>query len=575
MLGITICDPACGSGAFLNQALDFLITEHRYIDELQAKLLGDSLILSDIENSILERNLYGVDINEESVEIAKLSLWLRTARPDRKLTSLNNNIKCGNSLIDDPEIAGDKAFNWANEFPEVFGKGGFDVVIGNPPYVSKTWSDDLKKYIKLNYQTAEYQLDLYVCFMELAVKTTKHLGMISFIVPNSWLKNLMFSQCRHFLIESVSFEVIIPNLDKIFEDASVDTMIFSAKKASIKNDISIGEFVDNSYRIKHKVSQSRFLDNDRYVFDIEINNDALSIFKKIKDSSILLTEICDITRGINPYDKYRGQSEDVIKNKLYHSEYQKDETFVPEIRGKHVFRYIYLWDNESYVSYGDWLAAPRESKYFEGERILCRQILGTHLNCCIISEKFIIDQSVFIAKLKENYHDKFLSIYILGNLTSKLISYYFRYKANEFDALFPKIKIGEFRDLPVFPLQKEKQINIGQKVDYMMQQTKSLQKIQSQLINLLESNFPEIKINTKLKNWYDLDFKAFLKELTKQKIKIALKDQMEWQELFDTQRSSIQALQAEIDRTDKEIDKMVYELYGLTDEEIAIVEGAV
>jgi type II restriction/modification system DNA methylase subunit YeeA/REP element-mobilizing transposase RayT len=120
LLQITICDPACGSGAFLNQALEFLIAEHRYIDELQAKLFGDAMVLSEVENSILENNLFGVDINEESVDIAKLSLWLRTAQKGRKLTSLNNNIKCGNSLIDNPKIAGDKAFNWEKEFPQVF-----------------------------------------------------------------------------------------------------------------------------------------------------------------------------------------------------------------------------------------------------------------------------------------------------------------------------------------------------------------------------------------------------------------------------------------------------------------------
>ncbi|HQA74326.1 DNA methyltransferase, partial [Flavobacterium sp.] len=118
LLQITIIDPACGSGAFLNEALNFLIAEHTYIDELQAKLFGDALILSDVEKSILENNLFGVDLNEESVEIAKLSLWLRTAQPNRKLNDLNHNIKCGNSLIDDPEIAGEKAFNWQKEFPQ-------------------------------------------------------------------------------------------------------------------------------------------------------------------------------------------------------------------------------------------------------------------------------------------------------------------------------------------------------------------------------------------------------------------------------------------------------------------------
>ncbi|MBW6483821.1 MAG: transposase [Vicingaceae bacterium] len=120
LLQLTICDPACGSGAFLNQALDFLIKEHQYIDELQTSLLGGGFVFPDIENTVLENNIFGVDLNEESVEIAKLSLWLRTAQPRRKLNDLSSNIKCGNSLIDDPKVAGNKAFKWEEEFPQIF-----------------------------------------------------------------------------------------------------------------------------------------------------------------------------------------------------------------------------------------------------------------------------------------------------------------------------------------------------------------------------------------------------------------------------------------------------------------------
>ena len=109
---LKIVDPACGSGAFLNQALNYLIKEHKFIDDLIAELTNTSLRLFDTDKAILENNIYGVDINEESVEIAKLSLWLSTAQESRKLSNLSNNIKCGNSLIDDPEIAGEKAFNW-------------------------------------------------------------------------------------------------------------------------------------------------------------------------------------------------------------------------------------------------------------------------------------------------------------------------------------------------------------------------------------------------------------------------------------------------------------------------------
>lgn len=120
LLQLTIVDPACGSGAFLNQALDFLIKEHQYLDELQTRMLGGGFVFPNIENTILENNIYGVDLNEESVEIAKLSLWLRTAQPRRKLNDLNNNIKCGNSLIDQKSVAGDRAFDWEQEFPNIF-----------------------------------------------------------------------------------------------------------------------------------------------------------------------------------------------------------------------------------------------------------------------------------------------------------------------------------------------------------------------------------------------------------------------------------------------------------------------
>ena len=145
------------------------------------------MVLSEVENAILENNIYGVDINEESVEIAKLSLWLRTAQKGRKLTSLNNNIKCGNSLIDDPTVAGDKAFNWQNEFPEVFTKGGFDVIIGNPPYVKARDNDDIlgRNFIEKKYKSPYKMWDLYVPFIEKGIDLIKERGLSAMIIPDT------------------------------------------------------------------------------------------------------------------------------------------------------------------------------------------------------------------------------------------------------------------------------------------------------------------------------------------------------------------------------------------------------
>lgn len=579
LLQLTILDPACGSGAFLNQALDFLIKEHHYIDELQTKLLGGSLVFPNIETTVLENNIYGVDLNEESVEIAKLSLWLRTAQPRRKLNDLSSNIKCGNSLIDSKAVAGDKAFKWEAEFPEIFNKGGFDIVIGNPPYVSKTFNESEKSYFLKNYQTAQYQLDLYISFMELGTNKLKDEGLISYIVPNSWLKNLMFDKCRNFVLKNLFINEIIPNLENIFIDASVDTLIFvSTKNKNNNKSIDIGFFKNLEFVKKHTVDQNRFLKNDKFIFDVEIAKEAEPIFKKIKSKSTILGKISDVTRGVNPYDKYRGQDEFTIKNRLYHSDYKKDETFLPEIRGKHVNRYSLEWDGTSYISYGEWLAAPREDKFFRGNRIICRQVLGKNLNCTIIDTPFIIDQSVFIAKFDTTQSQKVDPYFVLAQLTSKLISYYFRFKANEFDALFPKIKIGEYKNLPVIVQDEIKPI-VSSKSKEMIELYSSLNITYTHFRKYFSTSYNIAELPKKLQNWHELSFADFIKELNKaiKKVggeKLSKLDEMEWMEVFETKKTEAQEIKAEIDKTDREIDQLVYELYGLTDDEIAIVENS-
>ena len=164
------------------------------------------MVLSEVENAILENNIYGVDINEESVEIAKLSLWLRTAQKGRNLTSLNN-IKCGNSLIADPTFAGDKAFNWQNEFPEVFANGGFDVVIGNPPYVQHRKIFEYSNYFKTTYSVYTGTSDLSVYFFEKGFEILKSNKLLGYINTNKFFNTEYGKKLRDFLTTQ--------NIDKI------------------------------------------------------------------------------------------------------------------------------------------------------------------------------------------------------------------------------------------------------------------------------------------------------------------------------------------------------------------------
>ncbi len=573
LLQLTICDPACGSGAFLNQALDFLINEHKYLDELQAKLFGDAILLNDVSKSILENNLFGVDLNEESVEIAKLSLWLRTAQPNRKLNDLNSNIKCGNSLIDDPEIAGEKAFNWNEEFPQVFEKGGFDIIIGNPPYVTRGIPDSLKDALKSKYFTAQYQLDLYVLFIEKGINILNSSSSISYIVPNSWLKNMMMSDCRKFILSNIYLTEIIPSLESVFPDASVDTLIFVGSKAEKDGKINISEFNDSIIKFKHQISLDRILKNDGFILDVEVSEKILPIMEKMRFGTVNIEKIFDVIRGINPYDSYTGQSKEIIENRAYHESYKKDETFVPELKGMHISRYNYYWDKKHYISYGSWLAAPRELMYFEGERIVFREILGKTLVSTLITEDFKIDRSLYIAKILESEIENFDIKYVLSILNSKLLAFFFRFSNNEFDNLFPKIRVAEFKKLPIKNIPKIQQLDLKIVVDNLLENQVRLQNINQKFIGSLIRKFSEIQLSKKLENWYALTYKEFIAELAKKKIKLGLAEEAEWEDYFSAEAQKALSIKAEIDKTDKEIDAMVYQLYGLTDEEIKIVEG--
>lgn len=451
LLSLTICDPACGSGAFLNQALDFLIAEHAYVNELEAKLLGQSIVFKDIGDHILERNIYGVDINEESVEIARLSLWLRTATKGRKLNDLSANIKCGNSLIDDPAVAGAKAFDWKKEFPTVFAKGGFDVVIGNPPYVSSKGENlpaNVKEHYLKSYATSSYQIDLYILFLEKALKLIPANGLISVIVPNAWLNNLFLADVRKHFLSSSHFDEVVSMPENTFDQAGVDTVIVSYSKTRKQSLTRLVDCRDAQFYLRGTADQNDWLRSENSMINVFTSDIVHRLLSKVQKASVPLESFTDIARGVGVYHKRVGHTPEIIAADPYQDELKKDDTFVPYLRGKNVKSWSVEWNSDSFISYGKWLAEPREPKYFIGTRIVLRQIPAERLVATIIEEQFITDQSVFIAKFNEE--QPLVSRHgVLAAISSALLSFYFRYSSSEFDRLFPKLKLQHFKSLPI------------------------------------------------------------------------------------------------------------------------------
>ena len=589
LLNLKICDPACGSGAFLNQAFEFLLQEHNYVTELDAQLHArvdatttqTAFGVVDFENDILEKNLYGVDINEESVEIARLSLWLRTAKKGRKLTSLSSNIKVGNSLIDDPAVAGELAFNWQEQFPGVFEQGGFDVVIGNPPYVqSHSLDEPTKRFIYECYLTAEYQINTYAVFMERILAILSDSGFYSVIIPNYWLSTKNDAKLRSSLfLENRCLEIL--NVYRIFEDATVDTLIVTGNKSDrlvfpkatriIAIDRKLNSIADRLSSISRQAWST-----DKIVEFDSPNADTLISF----DAKIELSETSSVAdfldgfQGMKPYEKGKGtppQTREIMTQKAYHSDTKIDHSYYPLIGAGNVQRYLLRKPN-GFIKYGTNLAAPRKPEIFWGPRLLVNRILSKDkIDITYVSETIINNTDVFNFIPKKGNTD--LLKPLLGILGSRLCATFFKKSNVNLDrAAFPKLNVNNILGFPIPKISSNSIVKFETCVDQIMSEKRVLSSCQTGLTDLLQSKFPIEKPSKKLQNWPELDFKGFLAELKKKKVKLNLEEEAEWMAYFNKKKDEAKALQDEITRIDREIDQMVYELYGLTEEEIAIVE---
>lgn len=341
---------------------------------------------------------------------------------------------------------------WHLDFARVFReKGGFDIVIGNPPYGAKFSAKEKKVlsriYEKSNvpdYESADF-------FIEIGYKLLKTNGILSYIVPNMFMANVFAEKYRKHLINNW-FLKKVDNLSEIdvFESAKVrNCIVFFIKQEEWNSAIFTKITVENLNvkLLKKKTLHVQVLTENisNWLNLIEKDEIAIAIAKKMENESISLGEISDISQGLIPYDKYRGHSEEIIKNKIWNADYQKDDTYRRELRGKDVDRYKLHWNGKEWISYGDWLAAPRKPDFFRYPRILVREITNPRVFATYTEEEYYNTPSII------NCINFRIDIYyVLGILNSELMSFYHNIMSpKDAKGLFPKILVNDIRKIPI------------------------------------------------------------------------------------------------------------------------------
>lgn len=596
LLKVTIIDPACGSGAFLNEALGWLIKEHGYVDELQTALFGGGFVFPNIENTILENNIFGVDINEESVEIAKLSLWLRTAQPRRKLNDLSNNIKCGNSLVDKASIAGEKAFNWSEEFSEIMRNGGFDIVVGNPPYGVIHEKQNLN-YYKENFLSFQGNLENYCFFTEMFIGLTKSgNGKAGLIIPITWLTIPQFKNLRSLVLE-YRIDSIVELPTKVFSDANLDTIICvidndKDQKNNTVDVVKIDSATSTNFEIgilnPRKIEQKEWVNGEDKRINLDFDKRHDKVLKKISRNSERLKTNFSVSQGIVPYARdelYNNMEKEaadkIVDERLWHSDHQKDEFFKPELKGEDVTRYRVKWNGIQWVRYGKWLARPRSPKYFNSSRILIREITRGHrLNAGYVEEESYNNPGLINVVYEGELKDDDVLKALLAVINSKFMFFYHLSTSPKakLKTSIPKILIKDVENLPI---PKQNDLVSSDLVDLCNQitdRTDEFIELEDRFVRYLVAKLTVAKLSKKLLSWSHLKPDEFLFELSKlvkkEKLqKLTNSDEMDWLELFENKRLKIVSISDKIGTLESQIDKIVYTLFLLTKDEIDFIEN--
>jgi len=613
---IKILDPACGSGSFLLVAFQKLLDWHKkwYYNELlkfvkkdnpsqfrvkndkKVRILDDTgndfytIHLSQkLKSEILINNIFGVDIDPQAVMVTKFSLSIKALEDSTieeiiedttlfnlpAIPKLENNIKCGNSLIGSdfyidnrPSLFNERekrkinTFDWEKEFPEIFkediikhenqivkkigthlnaavnyldgaiyhtekaveyanelnqfevkepeipyqtnSKGGFDVIIGNPPYVRiHLMERSIVDYILNNYQTSTGQIDLYSIFMEKSIHLLKYDGFLGFITPRFIKFNLDSELLRKLLL---SYEIVsLTEVGKSFQNVNTECLVSIIRK-SFNNRIYktkiIDYFPNSRINLVKEIEQEFFESLSNCIFNTVVNENEFSIINKLINNNEHLSTYFTIRRGM-----------EIGKREIRgHQSGQKT------LLGEDVTRYFIGYQNTFTPKNSEEVKRLRD--FSIKEKLLIRRV-ANQLICVYDNNDFFFNKNLYaLVDASQDFNLK----YILSLLNSKLLNFFLKkYFTTKKEELFPEIQSYQIKQIPI------------RKINFLIKSEKQLHDRLVRLVEQMMENQEHCHL-AKIEN----DKRLYLNIIAS---------------------------------LDKQIDELVYKLYDLTIDEIKIVEG--
>ena len=604
---LRIVDPACGSGAFLVAAYDALVFEYRRAAKALAAL-GETIEF-DIADEIVTRNLYGVDLNPESVEITRLSLWLKTARRDHRLQNLESTIRIGDSLIEDTAYTA-HPFDWRAAFPEVFERGGFDVVIGNPPYVRMELIKAVKPYLSERYRVASDRADLYAYFYERGVRLLKDGGRLGFISSSTFFRTGSGEPLRQLLSETTCVETLVDFGDaQLFAGVTTYPAIVALRKSAPTDEGRIDYLVVDG---EPPADLSRaFRETARAMPLSRLGAGSWRVedagLAKLRDKIARGRKTLGEVFGAPLYGIKTGLNDAFVidtptRDRLVKTDAKSAELLKPFLCGENVKRWRVepegLWlintpkgkvDIDAYPAVRDWLLPFKpelekratKQEWFELQQ--AQLVYQPKFEMPKIVYLDIADTAPFAVERDGRFID--CTVFMI-QATTEWLAAFLNSKAAWFQWVgltpiasggFIRLK-AQYIAVTVLPEPTGDQSGhlaaLGQTCTDAAQKRFAIQSaVRRRILDLAPPG--RAKLTGKLHDWHELEFPAFRAEIKRTfRADIPVKERGEWEAYLDENRAQTKALSATIASAEREIDAIVYALFDLTADEIARLEAS-